>query len=555
MQKIIKEPLLRITKLKKPIKWTPAGTSLFMKIITAVLANLKSMKIPGFLRTVISLLHTLSQEKFKDEDQKRATRNSVTTLIFLSYIAASIVSAGSVVDSTPKKQRKATHTSAITRNTISLAKCLQMIFNQSLFDESSPYAIMNPFLEQNFHIVQDFIDAAIQPSLQKPSPLDSFVSPQSSMNILLKYHSQKLRTLYDFVLSLYKKEDITAFVDSWVINEVEHSRFHYAACDTTLFIASTTRNAKLFSLDEMPPNANKGVAEAEADEEEGDETAFSRSGKKHKRRGSFLKLKKRNPHDITAESPEDYVSEAAQKHNHVILVFYRGSWCRFCKLYMRDWDSEEIMATVKEYNIMVIGVTSEKKKFVTNTRAQWNLHTITLLSDPDSTLADKYGIDVERQLKSNQRWAPFASHYKKLKAMAQPGVVVLSPMMEIEYYWKSVPSAKNLFGARDRPTASSIILELCRQTTNVLTSSLTQSDGKLGVRETKLQKEENEERRTHKSRKTSTDFQEIGMHKLFLQNAQLNARINNLESKMDQILALLQDQNKQVENTKSEKPI
>lgn len=35
--------------------------------------------------------------------------------------------------------------------------------------------------------------------------------------------------------------------------------------------------------------------------------------------------------------------------------------------------------------------------------------------------------------------------------MIQPGVLVISHTREIRYYWSSIPSPKNLYGARSRP--------------------------------------------------------------------------------------------------------
>jgi peroxiredoxin len=77
------------------------------------------------------------------------------------------------------------------------------------------------------------------------------------------------------------------------------------------------------------------------------------------------------------------------KQGNLVVVFYRGSWCPFCNLYLRNLQKN--LAQIKEAGGNLVGISVENPDN-SLTVAKKNELDFTVLSDSNLTLARKFGI-------------------------------------------------------------------------------------------------------------------------------------------------------------------
>ena len=80
------------------------------------------------------------------------------------------------------------------------------------------------------------------------------------------------------------------------------------------------------------------------------------------------------------------------KQGNLVVVFYRGSWCPFCNLYLRNLQKN--LAQIKEAGGNLVAVSVENPDNSLSV-AKKNELDFTVLSDPDLTVARKFGIVYE----------------------------------------------------------------------------------------------------------------------------------------------------------------
>ncbi len=82
-------------------------------------------------------------------------------------------------------------------------------------------------------------------------------------------------------------------------------------------------------------------------------------------------------------------SDDLLKQANLVIVFYRGSWCPFCNLYLRNLQKN--LSRIKEAGGNLVAISVENPDNSLNV-AKKNELDFTVLSDPNLTLAGKFGI-------------------------------------------------------------------------------------------------------------------------------------------------------------------
>lgn len=143
----------------------------------------------------------------------------------------------------------------------------------------------------------------------------------------------------------------------------------------------------------------------------------------------------------------EWFQAEVKEHRFTIVLFYRGGWCCSCEREMQSW--VPWVNTFHKLGGYICGISSEDIQCTKN-KVKLNFETF---SDESCSLANAYDLFIDT--------SPFFSNFGKYKAgVIQPAILVVSQSSEILYYWKSIPSLKNLQGAIDRPKPAEIALVL-----------------------------------------------------------------------------------------------
>ena len=82
-------------------------------------------------------------------------------------------------------------------------------------------------------------------------------------------------------------------------------------------------------------------------------------------------------------------SDDLLKQGNLVVVFYRGSWCPFCNLYLRNLQKNLARIKAAGGNLVAVSVENPDNSLSV---AKKNELGFTVLSDPNLTLARKFGI-------------------------------------------------------------------------------------------------------------------------------------------------------------------
>ena len=77
------------------------------------------------------------------------------------------------------------------------------------------------------------------------------------------------------------------------------------------------------------------------------------------------------------------------KKNNIILKFYRGSWCPYCMIELKEY--EAMYDKIKASNCEIVGITPDKKKEISKTKKKFNL-SFPIYQDKDNGIAKKFGL-------------------------------------------------------------------------------------------------------------------------------------------------------------------
>jgi peroxiredoxin len=110
-------------------------------------------------------------------------------------------------------------------------------------------------------------------------------------------------------------------------------------------------------------------------------------------------------------------SDELLKQGNLVIVFYRGSWCPFCNLYLRNLQKNMPQIKGAGGNLVAISVENPDNSL---TVAKKNELDFTVLSDPNLTLARKFGIVYQMPKETDElyksRGLDIAKHNEMEKA-------------------------------------------------------------------------------------------------------------------------------------------
>jgi peroxiredoxin len=105
------------------------------------------------------------------------------------------------------------------------------------------------------------------------------------------------------------------------------------------------------------------------------------------------------------------------KSGNLVLVFYRGSWCPFCNLYLRNLQKRLTDITNAGGKLVAISVENPDASMAI---AKKNEVQFTVLSDPNLDSARKFGIVYQLPPATDEAYKPHGLDIAKHNAMAKP---------------------------------------------------------------------------------------------------------------------------------------
>lgn len=105
------------------------------------------------------------------------------------------------------------------------------------------------------------------------------------------------------------------------------------------------------------------------------------------------------------------------KQGNLVVVFYRGSWCPYCNLYLRNLQKN--IARIKEAggNLVAISVENPDNSLAV---ARKNELDFTVLSDPNLTVAGKFGIVYDFPKETDESYKTHGLDIAKHNRMDKP---------------------------------------------------------------------------------------------------------------------------------------
>ncbi|KAL0489062.1 Rgs4 [Acrasis kona] len=152
-----------------------------------------------------------------------------------------------------------------------------------------------------------------------------------------------------------------------------------------------------------------------------------------------------------------WLSNIVPKSKFTVLVFYRGTWCGMCAVYLR-----EVNHVVREIRSMggdAYAVCSQSQQYVDEMKQETDTD-YQFISDCKNVLAKKYDIKVSKKngrafnimsriIKSAiGHTNMYEPHHKD--GISQPGIVVLNQKGDVVYRWCSPTHIKTGFGMFER---------------------------------------------------------------------------------------------------------
>ncbi|MFM9903687.1 MAG: peroxiredoxin-like family protein [Pyrinomonadaceae bacterium] len=105
------------------------------------------------------------------------------------------------------------------------------------------------------------------------------------------------------------------------------------------------------------------------------------------------------------------------KQGNMVLVFYRGSWCPFCNLYLHKLQTRLADITAAGGKLVAVSVENPDASMAI---AKKNEVQFTVLSDPNLDVARKFGIVYQMPAKTDEMYKSHGLDVAKHNAMALP---------------------------------------------------------------------------------------------------------------------------------------
>ena len=120
---------------------------------------------------------------------------------------------------------------------------------------------------------------------------------------------------------------------------------------------------------------------------------------------------------LTDATGKNVSSSDLLKQGNLVVVFYRGSWCPFCNIYLRNLQKN--LAQIKAADGVLVAISVETPDN-SLTVAKKNELNFTVLSDPNLTTAKKFGIVYDLLGETNELYKSHGLDIAKHNEMEKP---------------------------------------------------------------------------------------------------------------------------------------
>lgn len=166
------------------------------------------------------------------------------------------------------------------------------------------------------------------------------------------------------------------------------------------------------------------------------------------------------PENITPRMVGDTVSIATLNNTSVVLnqqlskkpvvlIFYRGGWCPYCNIHLKEL--QEIEKDIIQKGYTVIGVSPDKLSTLNTHKSRKNLH-ITMVSDSKMKLAQAFGVAFQVQKSMVKKYLEsygidlVKDSGEEHNLLPVPSVFVLNKSRVIQYVYTNVNYKVRLSG-------------------------------------------------------------------------------------------------------------
>ncbi|KAL0489866.1 alkyl hydroperoxide reductase subunit C [Acrasis kona] len=183
---------------------------------------------------------------------------------------------------------------------------------------------------------------------------------------------------------------------------------------------------------------------------------------------------KNNAKAFKGRSIEKWLSDIIPQNELTALIFYRGTWCGNCAIYLREID--QIVPKIRLLGGEVYGICSQSKKYVDEMRKDTKVK-FELISNKKNTLAKKFDIHIthknEKAFKTMSRIIKSALGTSESydpyheDGVIQPAVVIINRQGEVVYVRTSPVTIDVGYGMFDRVPATDVLEAIrCSQEKN-----------------------------------------------------------------------------------------
>ncbi len=105
------------------------------------------------------------------------------------------------------------------------------------------------------------------------------------------------------------------------------------------------------------------------------------------------------------------------KQGNLVVVFYRGSWCPYCNVYLRNLQKNMAQIKAAGGNVVAISVENPDNSLAISKKNEINY---TVLSDPGLSVAKQFGIVYDFPKETDEAYKAHGLDIAKHNAMAKP---------------------------------------------------------------------------------------------------------------------------------------
>ncbi len=136
---------------------------------------------------------------------------------------------------------------------------------------------------------------------------------------------------------------------------------------------------------------------------------------------------------LTSINGETVLLSELQKTDYLILNFYRGGWCPYCNMELREY--ERLRKDFIQLNTDILGISAERVEYTSQTFDKNSL-SFPILTDVNAQLMKEIGIVFQLDTASKEEYINFGIHLDEIHAnnsfeLPVPAVYVINKDREI----------------------------------------------------------------------------------------------------------------------------